>query len=127
MKIYNLDGVELLDVPGDTLIGANLEGADLREANLIGADLRNAHLQGANLEGSDLEGADLTGANLQGANLYQVVGFDISNNERTEFEHVYGNYLPHSSFERDSLNKDDYLNGLVYSAWNVWKLARGVE
>lgn len=47
--------------------------------------------------------------------------------ERREFEQVYGNYLPHSSFERDPLKTDNYFNGLVDSAWNVWKLARGIE
>jgi len=87
MKIYDVDGVELFDVPGGTLVGANLQGADL----------------------------------------YGIVGFGTSNDERLEFEHVYGNYLPHSSFKRDPLKTDDYFNGIVDSAWNVWKLSRGIK
>ena len=70
-------GATLLEVPADTLAGANLEGAMLLSANLRGADLRGAHLRVADLcqadlreatlDGADLRDADLTLANLVGA------------------------------------------------------------
>jgi uncharacterized protein YjbI with pentapeptide repeats len=79
MKILNLVGELLLEVPGDSLVGANLSGADLRradmrEANLSGADLRRADmreadLSWANLGAADLRWADLSGADLRRANL----------------------------------------------------------
>ena len=80
MKIRNryTDKV-ILEVPGETLEGADLRGADLKDAffwgaNLRGANLRNADLQGAylwhaNLQGAGLQDANLQGANIQGANI----------------------------------------------------------
>jgi hypothetical protein len=79
MQIKNKKGIVLHDVPGDSLVGADLiascleradlRGADLRRANLCGADLCLSDLTGANLEGADLSGAHLVGADLSNASL----------------------------------------------------------
>ena len=74
MQIKNILGAIIINVPGETLRGADLGGADLRVADLGGADLGGANLSGADLRGADLRdvnlsGADLGGANLGGANL----------------------------------------------------------
>jgi hypothetical protein len=79
MKIKNIYGKVLLEVPGDSLRGAdlsradltwaNLTGADLTWANLTRSDLSGAGLSGANLTRSALTGADLSWADLSGANL----------------------------------------------------------
>jgi len=50
MKIYNIRNELLLEIPGNTLRGADLHGRDLREANLRCADLREAKLWTTNLE-----------------------------------------------------------------------------
>ena len=52
------------DLRGAYLIKANLRGADLRGADLREADLLEADLRGADLSGADLSGADLRGADL---------------------------------------------------------------
>jgi len=75
MQIKHTNGTVLLEVPGDTLSGADLSGADLRYACLSGADLRGADLHYATLSGAKLSGADLryaclSGAKLSGANLH---------------------------------------------------------
>ena len=69
MKIISITGYRLLEVPGDSLSGADLSGADLRYADLSGANLSGADLSGADLSGADLRYADLSGANLSGADL----------------------------------------------------------
>jgi hypothetical protein len=69
MQIKHKDGTVLVEVPGDTLRGADLGGAYLRGAYLRGADLRGAYLRGADLRGADLGGAYLRGAYLRGADL----------------------------------------------------------
>ena len=45
MKIFHKTGTLLLEVPGESLYGANLRGA-----NLSGADLRDADLAGATVQ-----------------------------------------------------------------------------
>ena len=67
MQIKNILGAIIINVPGETLRGADLRGADLRGADLGGADLRGANLSGANLRGANLRGANLSGANLSDA------------------------------------------------------------
>src|SRR3990167_5486941 len=57
MKIYDLAGDLLLEVPGADLCAANLRAANLRGANLYGADLRGANLRGANLCGARINNA----------------------------------------------------------------------
>ena len=70
MKIYSRhDGRVLLEVPGDTLRGANFRGANLRGADLQGADLAGANLRGAYLTDANLTDAYLAGADLARANL----------------------------------------------------------
>lgn len=69
MKIYNLFGKQIHEIPGNILQRANLRGADLSEAYLSEAYLRGANLRGANLRGANLRGADLWEADLRGANL----------------------------------------------------------
>jgi hypothetical protein len=83
MQIKNLSGRVMREVPGDSLVGADLiaeclwgadlRGADLRRANLCGANLGLADLAGSNLEGADLSSADLRGVNLDGAKLPQLI------------------------------------------------------
>ena len=77
MKIFHKTGTLLLEVPGESLYGANLtganlSGADLRDANLSGADLSGANLFGAYLTYANLTGADLRDADLTGAKNYQL-------------------------------------------------------
>jgi uncharacterized protein YjbI with pentapeptide repeats len=72
-KGYTLD-FSHSDLPGASLLRANLSranlsGASLLRANLYGANLFFADLSGANLSGTNLLVADLSGANLSGANL----------------------------------------------------------
>jgi hypothetical protein len=83
-------GLVLAQVPGGTMVGANLakaqlggadlQGADLREANLHGADLRGASLKGANLTNAQLQGAQLTAADLSGADF---TGADLDGTKLT--------------------------------------------
>lgn len=83
MQIKNRSGRAIREVPGDSLVGADLideclwgadlHGADLRRANLCGANLGLADLSGANLEGADLSSADLRGVNLDDAKLPQPI------------------------------------------------------
>jgi len=57
------------ELPGASLIGADLSCGQLQRVNLSGADLRHADLSESDLRGADLSGADLRGANLQGCRL----------------------------------------------------------
>lgn len=68
MKINTItdEGVE---VPGDSLDGADLRKARLHRALLERASMRSSSLEEADLRGAFLTEADLTGANLQGASL----------------------------------------------------------
>ena len=72
MQIKNILGAIIINVPGETLRGADLSGADLRGANLSGADLSGANLRVADLRGAYLSVANLRGANLRGADLSVV-------------------------------------------------------
>jgi hypothetical protein len=67
--LHRYNKTVLLEVPDDSLSGANLSGANLSRANLSRADLSGADLSGANLSGADLSGADLSRADLSGADL----------------------------------------------------------
>ena len=58
----------------ETLDLDNLRGADLRGADLSRADLRVTNLYGADLRGAYLYGADLRGAYLSEANLHGAKG-----------------------------------------------------
>ena len=70
MQIVNrYTGAVLVEVPGDSLRGANLMDLDLRCADLRRADLRDADLRVSTLECADLYAADLLGADLRGTNL----------------------------------------------------------
>ena len=60
------------------LHGKNLGGADLRSARLVGADLQEANLSGANLFQADLIEADLREAYLTGADLREA-NFALAN------------------------------------------------
>jgi hypothetical protein len=72
-----------IDLSGAGLVGAVLNvknmagwcltGADLSRAQLRAADLQHADLRGASLRGADLRGADLRGANLRGTDLTEVL------------------------------------------------------
>ncbi len=69
--------LDMADLSGANLRGANLENtymfgifltnADLSRANLTEADLSRVNLEGANLTDANLSGADLEGANLRNA------------------------------------------------------------
>jgi uncharacterized protein YjbI with pentapeptide repeats len=61
--------IELINLSGADLSGANLVGTNLGKANLSGADLRNTDLTYANLAGTELSFANLGRANLSEANL----------------------------------------------------------
>jgi len=80
VQIKNKAGVVLIEVPGDSLRGANLTRAVLRHADLAGADLRGANLTGADLCNANLYGADLRNANLRYAKLRYAVlaGVDLT-------------------------------------------------
>ena len=69
MKIYDMQGKEILDCPFDTLQGANLRGANLKNANFIDADLSGAYLMDADLSDAYLIAANLIDAKLCRANL----------------------------------------------------------
>ena len=70
MKILNyLSASVILEVPGDTLVGANLQEANLEYASLYNANLQHANLQHANLENARLQYANLQYANLEYTNL----------------------------------------------------------
>ena len=79
MQIKCRSGRVLHEVPGDSLVGADLiarclwgadlRGADLRRANLCGANLCLADLSWANLEGAGLRMAKLAGADISSASL----------------------------------------------------------
>ncbi|MGH9542140.1 MAG: pentapeptide repeat-containing protein, partial [Terriglobales bacterium] len=69
ISIKGYNGKTLIEIPANTLQGADLQGADLQEADLQEADLRGADLQKADLWRATLRGADLRAANLQEANL----------------------------------------------------------
>ena len=57
------------ELPGASLIGADLSCGQLQRVNFSGADLRHADLSECDLRGADLSGADMRGANLQGCRL----------------------------------------------------------
>jgi serine/threonine-protein kinase len=59
-------GAILLEVPADTLAGADLTAAQLAGADLQGLDLSKASLAYANLRDADLRKANLAGARLAG-------------------------------------------------------------
>jgi len=88
--IHHKNGKTLLEVPGNTLVGADLRRANLEGAFLVDADLRDAYLYRTNLRGADLRGADLRGANLRGADIRgaNVEGADLrgANLEGTTLE-----------------------------------------
>ena len=79
MRIENIYYVLLREVPGDSLVGADLSGVYLRGAYLYKADLRGTNFSETDLCGADLSRADLRGANLRGADLYRanLVGADL--------------------------------------------------
>ena len=78
VKILNKAGMELADVPGDTLAGAMLANTYLRDANLQNADLSGADLRDTNLQGANLDGAILDKAKLENACLEDVSGVGAS-------------------------------------------------
>src|SRR5579871_790645 len=65
--LHRETGEILRNVPGESLVQANLHGANLR-----GANLQRQNLERADLSAADLTGADLTEANLAEANLTQA-------------------------------------------------------
>jgi hypothetical protein len=69
VKIYNTSNELILEVPGDSLRGADLRCADLPMADLLRADLPLADLRRSDLRGSDLQHAKLQNANLMYADL----------------------------------------------------------
>ena len=70
MQIRNTSGEVLQEVPGDTLVNANLSGLDLSGADLSGADLRGAALRETRLRDAKLSRANLSRANLTMAGLH---------------------------------------------------------
>ncbi|WP_322966077.1 pentapeptide repeat-containing protein [Sphingomonas fuzhouensis] len=94
MKLYNVNGIEIYNLPGHgnsndldsaKLSGLNLSFVDLEGFNLSDADMSYAILKGANLYWAILFRANLTEANLadadlRGANLCQakMVKADLS-------------------------------------------------
>ena len=81
MQIKNYLGDIIHEIPGETLVDANLLGANLSNATLLWANLRGANLLDANLLDANLRGADLSDANLSGANLSgaDLSGADLRN------------------------------------------------
>ncbi len=61
--------LDLTDLKGSFLYGADLRGATFRRANLYGVDLRRADLRWADLSGANLCEANLIEATLDGATL----------------------------------------------------------
>ena len=95
MKIYSRYNSKkvLLEIPGDTLVGANLAGADLSGADLswaklYGADLSEADLSGANLSGANLSRANLSGADLSEADLSEVINYTPIKVSQQETKHT---------------------------------------
>jgi hypothetical protein len=66
---HRRDGRLLAQVPGDTLVEADLRGAELGRAHLRGVKMARADLRGANLTAADLRECDLRKADLSESNL----------------------------------------------------------
>jgi hypothetical protein len=86
-KILNAEGQLLVELPGDSFVGAMLASQYLKGAQLVGLDLSganfdDANLEGANLSSANLSNATLTKANLSGSNLQDVTAvaavFDLA-------------------------------------------------
>lgn len=76
MKILCVDdGNTEVDVPGDTLVGADLTDINLHRALLQDADLRQVRAEHVNWRGSFLEWADARGADFGNAKLMDVTLF----------------------------------------------------
>jgi len=92
--VSRFDGRVLLEVPGDTLRGANFRGANLTDANLAGADLARANLAGADLARANLTDANLAGAYLAGANLTDayLAGADLTDANLTRADLTDANF-----------------------------------
>jgi GTPase SAR1 family protein len=106
--------LEIIDLSGAYLGGANLIGADLNKANLRGAYLRKANLNGADLSGADLMRvnlglADLRGAYLRGAYLREayLIGADLRKSD------LRGAYLIGADLRKSDLRGAYLIEGII--------------
>jgi hypothetical protein len=104
----NLGGVNL---GGSNLGGNNLGGNNLAATNLGGSNLGGVNLGGVNLGGSNLGGSNLGGSNLGGSNL---AGNNLGGSN------LGGSNLGGSNTGRNIHNLTGSINGLLYSAEDMW-------
>ena len=119
MKVFFATG-EFIELPFDSLIGANLDGLNLHRVLLEEHDMRNASFVGADLRGAQMWKSNLTKANLDKASLItadlrygkflnasfkssRAIGcqFDGSNLYEADFEDAD---IGHASFVKSNLS-----------------------
>jgi hypothetical protein len=114
----NLGGVNLggSNLGGSNLSGTNLGGNNLGGVNLGGSNLGGVNLGGSNLGGSNLGGSNLGGSNLGGSNLggSNVAGNNLGGSN------LGGSNLGGSNTGRNIHNLTGSINGMLYSAEDMW-------
>jgi hypothetical protein len=119
----NLGGVNL---GGTNLAGTNLGGTNLGGNNLGGTNLGGTNLGGTNLGGTNLGGTNLGGTNLGGTNLggTNLGGTNLAGNNLGG-TNLGGTNLGGTNTGRNIHNLTGSINGMLYSAEDVWSPKTG--